>query len=67
MLACARCAHYGYHVSSRIGGRVGDLFTSMDLLVINVKAASHQCPPEVERAAAEVAGSTAEDMKGTDQ
>jgi hypothetical protein len=52
MLACAACSWYGYHVSSAVGGRVGDLFGAADLARLNDAAAAHQCPPTVTRAAA---------------
>jgi len=47
LLACKPCSSYGYNVSSRIGGRVGDLFRTLDLAAISALAATHQCPPEV--------------------
>ena len=52
MLACAVCSWYGYHVSSTVGGRVGDLFGAADLARLNDAAAAHQCPSAVTRAAA---------------
>jgi|GEM_PF-3684293 hypothetical protein len=51
MLACARCSWYGYHVSNRIGGRVGHLFRHGDLDELIVAASGHECPPEVRDAA----------------
>jgi hypothetical protein len=52
LLACAVCSWYGYHVSSAVGGRVGDLFGTADLTQVNDAAAAHQCPPTVKRTAA---------------
>lgn len=51
MLACAVCSWYGYHVSSAVGGRVGDLFGAADVARLTDAAAAHRCPPAVTRAA----------------
>jgi hypothetical protein len=52
LLACAVCSWYGYHISSAVGGRVGDLFGAVGLDGLNDAAAAHQCPPAVTHAAA---------------
>ena len=47
LLCCARCDWFNCHVSSRIGGRVGQLFRISDLDDLVMAAAGHECPPEV--------------------
>ena len=50
-LLCARCDWYRMHVSSHIGGGVGELFPSRNLEDLRADAAAHRCPPEVRDAA----------------
>jgi hypothetical protein len=58
MLVCGVCAWYGYHVSSRVGGRVdlpggSGLFRQAAMADLARAACAHDCPPEVLAAYAE--------------
>lgn len=46
--ACARCAHYGYHVSPREAtGGLGVAARRITLASLNRLEAAHKCPAEV--------------------